>query len=463
MSSLENAPTYNLKAVVQETGLKPDTLRAWERRYGLPEPRRTASGHRIYSQRDIDILKWLIERQDEGLSISRAVALWRRLLDEGTDPVDSAERPGETMEPSHGLTAVPVSLPTGGRAPELRKAWVAACLSFDEQQAEKVLSEAFSLFAPETVCIEILQHGLADIGEGWEAGRITAQQEHFASSLAMQRLQALLSNTPPPIRPERVIVGCAPGEEHVFSAMLLSLMLRRKGWHVIYLGASIPMHNLENTIASARPTLVILTAQQMHTAATLQHMAEVLYNAKIPMAYGGRIFNQVPDICNYIAGHFLGSGFDTAIQNFEQIILSPRIQPAKQHITIAQEYALARFQEQRGAIETAVWHEMRHQGMDDAAIESANAHIGSTIVAALQLCQTSYLSEDAAWLHSLLVNHHGVSPEMVQQYTDTYMNALCQHAPEYGPFITDHVQGKTHAAPMGNRHIGNRSVVNEER
>ena len=56
-------PTFNLKAVVNETGLKPDTLRAWERRYGLPKPHRTPGGHRLYSQRDIDMLKWLISRQ----------------------------------------------------------------------------------------------------------------------------------------------------------------------------------------------------------------------------------------------------------------------------------------------------------------------------------------------------------------------------------------------------------------
>ena len=80
-------PTFNLKAVVQETGLKPDTLRAWERRYGMPEPERTSGGHRIYSQEDINILKWLLERQDEGMSISRAVDMLRRLRAEGKTPV----------------------------------------------------------------------------------------------------------------------------------------------------------------------------------------------------------------------------------------------------------------------------------------------------------------------------------------------------------------------------------------
>ncbi len=70
---------------MQETGLKPDTLRAWERRYGIPEPDRSGGGHRLYSQHDINTLKWLLARQEEGLSISRAVALWHSLMDEGRD------------------------------------------------------------------------------------------------------------------------------------------------------------------------------------------------------------------------------------------------------------------------------------------------------------------------------------------------------------------------------------------
>ncbi|NJN83496.1 MAG: MerR family transcriptional regulator [Caldilineaceae bacterium] len=80
MSSYNDAPMYNLKAVVQETGLKPDTIRAWERRYGMPAPDRADSGHRLYTDRDIDTLKWLMARQAEGLSISRAVALWQSLV-----------------------------------------------------------------------------------------------------------------------------------------------------------------------------------------------------------------------------------------------------------------------------------------------------------------------------------------------------------------------------------------------
>src|SRR4026207_2567412 len=84
---VSTTPAYNLKVVLKETGLAADTLRAWERRYGLPVPHRTPGGHRLYSQRDIETIKWLINRQAEGLSISHAVDLWNEQLASGSDPL----------------------------------------------------------------------------------------------------------------------------------------------------------------------------------------------------------------------------------------------------------------------------------------------------------------------------------------------------------------------------------------
>ncbi len=78
MVSEDSNPVYNLRVVVRETGLTPDTVRVWERRYGLPQPKRTAGGHRLYSQSDIDILKWLAAKREAGLSISQAISYGSR-------------------------------------------------------------------------------------------------------------------------------------------------------------------------------------------------------------------------------------------------------------------------------------------------------------------------------------------------------------------------------------------------
>src|SRR6476661_3974138 len=84
---LSAEPIYNTRAVVRRTGVPADTFRAWERRYGVPSPQRTAGGHRLYSDRDIAIIRWLRDRTAEGINISHAVQL---LQNERRSSTDSA-------------------------------------------------------------------------------------------------------------------------------------------------------------------------------------------------------------------------------------------------------------------------------------------------------------------------------------------------------------------------------------
>ena len=116
-NQISDIPTFNMKVVVKETGLKPDTLRAWERRYGIPSPERTKGGHRLYTQHEIDMLKWLVTRQDEGMSISHAVDLWNQLQAEGTDPLAAISESTVKAKPAF----VPV---TGNVIDEMRQAWI---------------------------------------------------------------------------------------------------------------------------------------------------------------------------------------------------------------------------------------------------------------------------------------------------------------------------------------------------
>ena len=235
MSTPSKAPTYNLKVVMKETGIKADTLRAWERRYGLPEPERTPGGHRLYSQYDTETIKWLQARQAEGLRINRAVDLWRSMQDSGQDPL--LVLPLEEIKPP----VVASELVSGETLNEMRENWIAACMVFDEPSAENILAQAFARYPLETVCLEILRKGLSEIGNRWYAGESTVQQEHFASSLAIRRLDALLAAAPAPTRKGRILIGCPPSENHIFSPLQLTLFLRQRGYDVVYLGANVPL------------------------------------------------------------------------------------------------------------------------------------------------------------------------------------------------------------------------------
>lgn len=433
MPAKSQEPAYNLKVVVQETGLKPDTLRAWERRYGLPQPERTAGGHRLYSQRDIDTLKWLVARQEEGMSISRAVELWARLTEEGQDPLRSTQF--ASMQPVEVIMAAPV----GDVLENLRREWVSACLSFSEVKAEQILNQAFALYRVETVCLELLLKGLAEIGNRWYEGEISVQQEHFASELAIRRIESLLTASPAPTRFERISIACPPEEEHTFGPLLLTLFLRRRGWDVLYLGANVPIARLKATINTVKPELVVLTAQQLITAANLLEMGQVLAAVRVPLAYGGYIFNRLPHLRTRIPGYFLGEQIDQAVPSLEKwLTAASPLQPvaAAEPASEAYRQALAHFRERQTLIEAEVWQAVRQAELPPSCLNDNNAYVAHGLNAALTLGDLNYLDVDVTWGEGLL-KHYSLSPHVLHQFLQLYYQAAQTHLAEPGkPILT---------------------------
>ena len=385
---------YNLKAVVQETGLKPDTLRAWERRYGIPSPYRTDGGHRLYSSEDIETLKWLVARQNEGMSISRAVTLWRQLEQEGKDP--RLELP-TVAEINPHLTA-------GPNMQQFCANWVEACLEFDEMTAEQNLLQALTLFSPENVCLHILQKGIAKIGMWWYEGKASAQQEHFASALATRRLEALIVGTPPPTRLGRVVIGCAPEEEHTFPPLLLTLFLRRRGWDVLYLGANVPQQHLLRTIEATEPRLVIMTAQTLPAAANLYEISQMMGQEHGSFGYGGLIFSLIPSVQKRIRGYYLGNSLEQTPLVIEGLLQQnrPMAIPPRDKVDLLYQNALNHFLERRARIEATIWEESAQLAIPPQELAEINRNMAKNILAALTLRDLDLVRDNLDWVDGLL-------------------------------------------------------------
>ncbi len=415
-------PTFNLKAVVKETGLKPDTLRAWERRYGLPQPQRSRGRHRLYSQHDIDTLKWLVARQEEGLSISRAVDLWHNLLEEGRDPL-------VTMPVASPLSSTSTKpLVSGDAQASLRGAWLDACLNFDEPAAENTLTHAFALFPAETVCLDIIRWGLAKVGNEWHAGKVTVQQEHFTSAMAMRRMQVLIAATALPTRQERILIACPPEEIHTFSPLLLTWLLRRQGWTTLYLGANVPLEQFKPTIQQIQPHITILTAQQLYTAATLREMGQVLNSIEIPFAYGGLVFDLNPDLRLRIPGHYLGDTLEEAPALIEGLLQTSQPIPTTDITPMQYPDTLAHYLTQQPFIHARVQALMniKNTPMPANGIAGINEYLSKNIIAALNLGDMDLLGTQLLWVSDLLSNR-SVPLELLAAYTKAY----CQAAGEY--------------------------------
>lgn len=409
----DTTPSYNLKVIVRETGIKPDTLRAWERRYALPMPQRTAGGHRLYSQRDLETVKWLMAREKEGMRIGQAVQLWRDLEASGEDPL----RQTAATSPPPGTRAAPPGALADLAA--LREAWVTACLRFDEAAAEQQVAHALARHAPEMVSLELLQKGLSQMGQLWYEGEVTVQQEHFASAVALRRINALLATAPPPTRPQLIYLAGPPHEEHSFPLLLMTLLLRYRGWPVSFLGPNLPVAELEAMLEEHRPALFILAAQTLPTAASALEMARFLQQRETPVAYGGLIFNRMPRLRDRMPGYFLGERLDEAAGRVADLLTAGASMPAGEPVDEGYQRALACFQRQRPFLEGHVWERMVDKGLAPGHLQVAGEHLEQGIHAALLFGDMSLIDDEIDWVRALLANH-GIPEQALAVYLSVY-------------------------------------------
>jgi len=404
-------PIYNLKAVILETGLNPATLRAWERRYRLFKPVRSSGGHRLFSEDEIILIKWLVARQKEGLSIGRAVDLWRSQASPSPDQIQ--------------IPLASQTVPTLGEGmlDQLRRTWREACLAFNEPEAELAIAQALAIATPEVVCTQVLQKGLAELGQGWYAGTVSVQQEHFASALLARRLNALFAVAPMPSRPGRLLAACPPREDHDLALLMLAFSLRWRGWEVIYLGADVPLDQLDATLRVTSPHLVLSVAQTLPGAASLIELAEFTNARSIPLAYGGGIFNHIPGLAERIPGHFLGRQVDAAPQLVEHLLTYRPSQPASRPLPPAYVAALAGFREKEALVVTRVRQILRASPIDPRYVEVASTNFTRAVVAALVLGEINYLDYSVEWLNGLLENY-GLSLTLAVQYYKAFHQAV---------------------------------------
>ncbi len=425
MTSRDDLPLFNLRAVVQETGLTPDALRAWERRYGLPHPERTSGGHRLYSKREIETLKWLVARQQEGLSISKAVRLWNQLRREGNDPLLMPEYASSHPSPEVQIAA------EGSTVAGLCEAWISACLDFNEQRADDVLTQAFGLYPAELVCVHVLQEGLAAIGRGWYRSEVSVQQEHFASELAMRKLESLVAASPVPTRPTQILAACPPNEDHVFGLLLLTFLLRRRGWPVLFLGANVPIEDLVASLAGRKIPLVVSAAQLLNTVADLAEMARVLRDAGVRLAYGGSIFARSPRLKERIPGFYLGDHLEHAPGVVEQLVTSPPpMPPVPDHLQVNPATRQG-FLAQVPRLESLVRESMEGTEIRPHQMASANQDLSRVIMAALTLGDAVYLEDEVGWVRDRLASQ-GVALPTIERYLRAYSQALKDQLDPYG-------------------------------
>jgi len=269
---------YPIRVVAKQTGIGAHTLRSWERRYGLPRPSRTTGTHRLYDVEDIALLRRVQQLILTGTPPGRACSYVLTEAAHAPRQLEADARAGAAL---------------GGA---LRNPLVEAFVELCEECANRVLSEAFHLLGPELALTEVVLPALAELGTAWKEGRASVAAEHFGSTLIRARLLSAFEGGSRGEHQPVALVGAGPGDQHEIPALVLALLLRRRGCRAMFLGQSVPLEALCDIIPRKRPNLICLTASTDGTAAalvdTLLQARSLPEAASIALAYGGLPFGR---------------------------------------------------------------------------------------------------------------------------------------------------------------------------
>ncbi|MDB5076624.1 MAG: regulatory protein MerR [Chloroflexi bacterium] len=287
---------YPIRVVAKQTGIGVHTLRAWERRYGLPRPSRTAGTHRLYGANDIAMLRRVLNLINDGMPPGRACAF---VLDETAN-----FQPRREVDPA--LMRSP--------SDDLRGGLYGAFMNLDEEVASRSLSECFSLLGTELALSEVVLPALADIGTAWAQSRASVAAEHFASGLIRSRLLGACEGGSRGTDQPVALLAAGPGDQHEIPVMVLALLLRRRGWRSIFLGSSTPYEAISDATARTRPQLVCLSASMADTAPrvvdALLRLRRIPEHNSMLLAYGGLPFRNNPESRRPLEGAAIYLGDD---------------------------------------------------------------------------------------------------------------------------------------------------------
>lgn len=232
VADADSTPTFPIRTVCGLTGINPMTLRAWERRYGLLRPQRTAGGHRVYTRADIDTLLQVRALVGGGMAIGQVQQV---------------------------LAAQPVADVSAGPWAGYREALAAAVAQFDEARLEDVYNEMLSLHPADRVTHEVLLPLLGELGRRWAATPGGIAEEHFFAVYLRNKLGARFHHRSRGAAGPKLLVACLPGEQHEIGALLFALAAHERGHRLVLLGASLPLPELAIAVQRAQADAIVLS------------------------------------------------------------------------------------------------------------------------------------------------------------------------------------------------------------
>jgi MerR family transcriptional regulator, light-induced transcriptional regulator len=295
MDASDGPPVLRIGELSRRLGVSDHVLRAWESRYGLLQPVRSAGGFRLYSEADESRVRRMQAHLARGLSAAEAA---RAVL-------------GEDNGAGYPRAAGPH--PAAPAAGELPGALRQALDAFDEPAAQAALDRLMSDLSLPAVLRDVVLPYLTELGERWESGTASVAQEHFATNLIRGRLAGLARGWGNGHGP-RAVLACPPGELHDLALMVFGIVLNRNGWRIDYLGMNTPVEELTRTVDARHPDLVVLAATLPENLEP--HAAQLTALARrAPLALAGA--GATPEIAAAVGARLLTGDPVTEAENIQ--------------------------------------------------------------------------------------------------------------------------------------------------
>ena len=227
---------FPISTVSNLTGVNSVTLRAWERRYGLIKPSRTESGHRLYSDKDIEQIRLILGLLDEGVAISRVKEALK---------ISSTEIHADSEN---------LSFWNKYQDEMLRGVHI-----FDVGLLDATYHEVLSLYPVDVVTKKLLLPLLEKLGQRWMNISTGVAEEHFFSSFLRNRLGARFHHRNKLSTGSLLVTACVEGEQHEFGLLLFSLSAHSLGYRLILLGANTPILQLAEVVHRSNSDGIVLS------------------------------------------------------------------------------------------------------------------------------------------------------------------------------------------------------------
>lgn len=262
------------------TGVPVPTIRSWEKRYGWPHPSRTHGGHRRYGPAEVEQLQALRDEISKGRSAQRAVILLQQM---------ALRRRHEYVEQI-----------------------VRAAVAMNQDAVMHALSDAEAALGVEEAIEGVVLPGLREIGRQWEQGRCDVAGEHLATGHIKQWLEALLERYRPRSPKGAILLCTGPADHHSLALEAFSLLVARRDWNPIVLGAQTPVASLLEAARSLEPRAVVVVS---HMAVTrrlaVDSLKAVASIEAVSVFYAGNAFAPVRSRRG-VPGVYLGADMTAA-------------------------------------------------------------------------------------------------------------------------------------------------------